>query len=92
MSWTALNWLTNRSLPSWANPWTRKVRTVRSTELISILEDKDRTIRKLTKKIEKLEDTLKRATKEKGSQERRTEEPDNDNKYLELLKTEISKT
>ena len=81
MSWTALNRSTSRRSPSWQNLWIRKVRTVWSAEIASILEDKDRTIRKLTKKIEKLEDTLKRTAKEKGSQERRAEEPD-DNKYL----------
>ena len=44
---------------------------------MSLVEDKDRTIRKLTKKIEKLEDTLKKTMKEKSFKERKVEEPGN---------------
>ena len=54
---------------------------------MNLVEDKDRTIRKLSKRIEKLEETLKKTMKEKGFQDKKVEESsDNDNKYLQLLK------
>jgi hypothetical protein len=61
-------------------------------ELIGLIEDKDRTIRKLTKKIEKLEDTLKRTMKEKGLKEKSGDDTSSENMHLQLLKTEIEKT
>ena len=47
----------------------KKVSYIQSSELISLVEDKDKTIRTLTKKIEKLENTLKKTIKEKGIKE-----------------------
>ena len=44
----------------------KRVKFILDVELINLVEDRDRTIRKLTKKIEKLEDTLKKTIKEKG--------------------------
>ena len=41
---------------------------------MTLVEDKDRTIRKLTKKIEKLEDTLKKTMNQKGFQSKKIEE------------------
>ena len=34
-------------------------------ELVAMIDDRDRTIRKLNKKIEKLEDTIKKSVREK---------------------------
>lgn len=40
--------------------WMKKVRLLLASGLIGMIEDRDRTIRKLNKKIEKLEESLKR--------------------------------
>lgn len=57
-----------------------------------MLEDKERTIRKLNKKIEKLEDSLKRVANDKNSRTAAIQQAGGDNVHLQLLRTEIDKT
>ena len=89
MNWTVANYLINPNRPLWSNPWIKKVIFSLFLELVNLLEDKDKTIRKLTKKIEKLEDTIKKSTTGRAFQDKKNEDSDNDNKYLQLLKAEI---
>lgn len=64
----------------------KRVRFILSKGLTNLIEDKDRTIRKLTKRIEKLEETLKRTLKEKGVKDRKAEVEEGGNVHLQLLK------
>lgn len=70
----------------------KKVQLLVASELAAIIEDKDRTIRRLNKKIEKLEESLKRALNDKNSSTAAIQQLGGENVHLKFLKTEMDKT
>ena len=89
MNWTLQELLSSPVPPSCPNNWMAEVPFHLDSGLIALVEEKEKTIRKLTKKIEKLEDTLKKTLKDKQFREKKQNESGNEDMHLELLRAEI---
>jgi len=57
-----------------------------------MIEERDNTIRKLTRKINKLEATLKKITLTRASSDKERQGTGDGNNYFKMLKMEVNKT